>query len=747
MPPGTIGFVDVPDAEAIVGHRVILSGWALDPVGVRAVEVRLDSHRFAARTGIARLDVARVKPGYPNGEHGGFEFVGDFSPYEAPPGVSRRKLVVVAIAEDGRETKLGERSLIEGPALRRWESVAPAAGSAFHLMPALSDACGDGAYGLEKRYVPYLSRTTRIGMRVPILYLRTTRGAREDFVFDPDFDLSIRQGTRALADDSLSGVLRVAVSKNLPLLLTLNGGIWADASGEAPEWDLNDWLEQDPANCQWNERDEVMPDDYLKHLPGSFDAPELARSLTFNVYAKRVRRYKKRNLQQVASHIAVFMREHPDLFVGVSVDPDSYLNPFFDEAQWYDYNPGCLRQFREWLSGTGPYAGVPEPDVPDLRAYRRGVALALEEVRQLAQRHFPTWGDVDPPRAFSRDPARPFWTDPWVREWELFRRHLVHLHYDELARWLVEAGISRDCIWSAQGFMAPTHDGMPFAVSLDSPVKDFDSGGMTIEGSKPSDGHLGALLYGAAASNEIATETGKPLFSIFAAIDPRFAVVELNTADLRHPEVLPTYVDGYRAFRDLWNAGARFVSPMAWNGSSGRYAGHPDYVARTAWRETPLEDAACDFLLARAGLPLESLLWTFGTPRHADDDGWKASSGGTSPGLGCLQLAADATGRIAIDSPPDLPARASSAETFVLGLDDASAAQELRILGRERTDAPWQVLAGARAGEMHETSAGIAARCSAAARERHIDQLRLELTAAPGQIVVLRHVAVLLALA
>jgi hypothetical protein len=186
---------------------------------------------------------------------------------------------------------------------------------------------------------------------------------------------------------------------------------------------------------------------------------------------------------------------------------------------------------------------------------------------------------------------------------------------------------------------------------------------------------------------------------------------------------------------------------MAWNGSSGRYAGHPDYVARTAWRETPLEDAACDFLLARAGLPLESLLWTFGAPRHADDDGWKASSGGTSPGLGCLQLAADATGRIAIDSPPDLPARASSAETFVLGLDDASAAQELRILGRERTDAPWQVLAGARAGEMHETSAGIAARCSAATRERHIDQLRLELTAAPGQTVVLRHVAVLLALA
>jgi hypothetical protein len=747
LPPGTIGFIDVPDAEAIVGPHVTLSGWALDPVGVRGVEVRLDAHRFAARTGIARLDVARVKPGYPNGDYGGFEFVGDFSPYEAAPGVSRRKLIVVAIAEDGRETKLGERSLIEGAALRRWDSVAAAAGSAFHLLPALSDACGDGAYGLEKRYVPYRSHTTRIGMRVPILYLRTTRGAGEDFVFDPDFDLSIRQGARALADDNLSGVLRVAVSKNLPLLLTLNGGIWADASGDAPEWDLNDWLEQDPDNCQWNERGEVMPDDHLKHLPGSFDAPELARSLTFNVYAKTVRRYKKRNLQQAARHVAAFMREHPDLFVGVSVDPDTYLNPFFEETQWYDYNPGCLRQFREWLSGTGPYAGAPEPDVPDLRAYRRASALDLTEVRRLARRDFPSWDEVDPPHMFSRDPACPFWTDPWVREWELFRRHLVHLHYDELARWLVEAGIPRDCIWSAQGFMAPTHDVMPFALSLDSPVKDFDSGGMTIEGSKPSDGHLGAILYGASASNNIATENGKPLFSIFAAIDPRFAVVELNTADLRHPHLLPAYADGYRAFRDLWNAGARFISPMAWNGSSGRYAGHPDYVARTAWRETPLEDAACDFLLARAGLPLESLLWTFGTPRHADDDGWRGASGAISRGRGCLHLTPDAAGRIAIDSPPDLPGRASNAETFVLGLADASRARDLRVLGRERSDASWQVLASVRAGEMRETPAGIAVRRSSPGSELHIDQLRLELTLAPGHAVALMHVAVLLALA
>ena len=56
---------------------------------------------------------------------------------------------------------------------------------------------------------------------------------------------------------------------------------------------------------------------------------------------------------------------------------------------------------------------------------------------------------------------------------------------------------------------------------------------------------------------------------------------------------------------------------MAWNGSNGVNAGSPEYVTFTAWRNTPLEDAAREFLLARAGLPLGALLFTFGTPQHA----------------------------------------------------------------------------------------------------------------------------------
>ncbi len=469
---GPVGDIDAPAAEAVVGPRITVSGWALDAAGVRAVEIRVDGKRFPATTGVARPDVAKAKPGIAGNEKSGFEFTGDFSGYPAPAGADRRTLAIVAVANDGRETVLGRRSLIEPAALSRWASFTPRDAAPFHLLPALSGIDLGGANELDTIYAPYFSATLRGGFRVPILYLRMTKGAARDYAFDPDWDPTRKCGERRIGDDSLNAVLRHAVAKNLPVLVTLNGGIWADAYCDVPQWDVNDRLEQDPANCQWNQNNEVMPDDHLKNLPGSQEAPELARSLTFNVYAHDVRRYKKRNLQQAGAVLVAFARANPALFVGVNLDPDTYLNPFFAESQWYDYNPGTLRQFREWLAGTGPYAGRPAKGVPDLRAYRRAQPLTLADVNRIAGRQWQSWHDVDPPRAFARvegGNARPFWQDPWVREWEVFRRHLVHLHYDELAQWLVEVGMPADRIWSSQGLMAPRGDAMPFAIDLGKP--------------------------------------------------------------------------------------------------------------------------------------------------------------------------------------------------------------------------------------------------------------------------------------
>jgi len=742
---GPAGDVDAPAAEAVVGPRVTISGWALDPAGIRAVEIRVDGTSYPARIGIARPDVAKAKADIPDNANGGYEFTGDFSHlFAAFAAPDRYTLSIVAIAKDGRASVLGTRSLIDPRALARWAAFTPRGAEPFHLLPALSGLDLGGAVELDTIYAPYLSATVRAGFRVPVLYLRTTKGAAQDWVFDADWDPKRKCGERRIGDDSLNAILAHAQAKKLPVLVTLNGGIWADAYCDVPDWDVNDKLEQDPRNDQWNEKNEVMPDDHLKSLPGSLEAPELARSLTFNVYATDVRRYKKRNLQQAGALLARFARAHPDLFVGVNLDPDTYLNPFFAEQQWYDYNPGTLRQFREWLAGTGPYAGRTAGGLPDLRAYRRAKPLTLAEVNRIAGKQWRSWQDVDPPRSFSRDPARPFWKDPWVREWENFRRHLVHLHYDELAQWLVEVGIAKDRIWSSQGLMAPRGEAMPFPIGLTSPPRNYDTGGMTLEGSKPTLGHLGAILYGEAAVNDVRMDNGKSLFATLAAIDPRWAIVEYNTADLRDPAAPPTYAAAYRGLRDIWNFGARYVSPMAWNGSNGLFVGQPGYSTFTAWRNTPLESAARDFMLARAGLPLGALLWTFGTPLHADGDGWTADTGSIGLGNGMLRITPDANGRVALLSPAGLPATAQTLETIVLGVDTQAGLRRVRVQGRG-AGGGWQTLADASGADLRETAAGIAVRRTGRDLALPLDQLRIELTFRANTTRPLTRVAVLTA--
>jgi len=724
------GDIDVPLGEAMTGPRVALSGWALAPAGIRAVEVRLDGRAFAARLGIARPDVAQARPGIRGNATAGFEFTGDFSPYPAPPGADRRTLTVVAVGNDGSEKILGRRSLIEPAALTRWAAFDAREVRPFYLLPALSGIDLGGAAELDTVYAPYQSKTVAAGFRVPILYLRMTKGADADFVFDPDWDAKRKCGDRRIGDDSLNNVIAHARAKKLPVLVTLNGGIWADAYCDVPEWDINDKLEQVLANNQWNDKNEVMPDNFLKNLPGSQEAPELARSLTFNVYATEVRKYKKRNLQQAGALLAAFARTDPGLFVGVNLDPDVYLNPFFAEQQWYDYNPDTLRQFRAWLAGTGPYAGKGGPGIPDLRAYRRARPLSLAEVNRLAGAQWKSWADVDAPRKFVRtlvDGAAPFWKDPWVREWEIFRRHLVHLHYDELAQWLVEAGIDSARIWSSQGLMPPQRDAMPFAVALDSAPRNYDSGGMSIAGAKPAKGHLGVILYGEAAVNDVPMDDGRSLFATLESVDPYWAVVEYNTADLRNPESKPTYAAAYRGMRDLWNFGARFVSPMAWNGSNGVNAGQPGYSSFTAWRNTALEDASRDFMLARAGLPLGALLWTFGTPQHADGDGWTADVGRIELGTGEMRLHPDANRRVTLLSPSGLPDAARNAEEMVLGVDGAGL-QRVRIQARRDAQGGWITVADASGAGLRETPAGVAVKRIVAGRGASIERLRIELT-------------------
>ena len=107
--------------------------------------------------------------------------------------------------------------------------------------------------------------------------------------------------------------------------------------------------------------------------------------------------------------------------------------------------------------------------------------------------------------------------------------------------WLVEAGIPKSRIYSSQGFIAPVATSFPFALRIESPSKNYDTGGMSVEGAIPRNGHLGAIVYGQSAVNNIRVEGDANLFATFHQMDPGWAVGEFNTADFRTPKELPSY--------------------------------------------------------------------------------------------------------------------------------------------------------------------------------------------------------------
>ncbi|MDD2581507.1 MAG: hypothetical protein PHR66_05895 [Desulfuromonadaceae bacterium] len=485
----------------------------------------------------------------------------------------------------------------------------------FYFTVASSNISLGGFGDFKEKLSPFSIGYCQLGFMAPVLYMRSTLGAQSDWQFDSDFDATTKQiNNKLVVADSLIDILNYSKKFKIPCLIGLNGGIWSDAAGSCPEWDLTDHLEEDIDNCQWNQRDEVMPDDYLKHLTGAESAPELSRALTLNHYNKTVRAYKKRNLQQAGKVIAEFARENPELYIGTNLDPDCYQNPFFEGEQWYDFNPASLQQFRDWLAASGVYAN-------ELRNTIKHIPYSLDSLNAYLGTTFTCWDNVEPPR----DRICKLWNteDKFLSLWEKFRRHLVQRHYSDLASWLSDVGISRNVIYSSQGFTAPQFSFEPFALSLNSPVKNYDSGGMSLEGSKPDRGHIGAILYGESARNNIRTENRLSFFENILKLDSDWAVVEFNPADLRDPpKVLPDYGFAWECLREIFNHQARLVNLMAWNGSTAHDIDKDHFNAHMALRDTPLEQAVIDFMLVHSDVPRGSVCYSFGSNKFASTDNW-----------------------------------------------------------------------------------------------------------------------------
>jgi hypothetical protein len=731
-PAHPFGFVDTPQSAALIGPNVSLAGWALAHKGIDRVEVRLDGEVFLARHGLPRPDVATVHPSLSDAGRAGFAFHGDFTGRLS----GRHTLSVDAVDRDGVSREIARKAVLAPEPFARWKPLLDArpdlATAPFYLLPATSGVQVKGADEIRETYAGYESSTMRAGVRIPILYMRTTKGRAADWIFDPDWDIDRRCGERRIADDSLASVIAYVVANRLPVLFTLNGGLWADASCDVPDWDLNDELERDARNCQWTARNAVPVDHALRDRTGSQASPEIGRALTLNAYADKVRTYKRRNLQAAARIIHQFASRHPDLFVGVSLDPDVYILPWYAGEEWFDFNPDTIRQFRDWLRGTGPYAVGDAGGTRGLSAYRRAKPLTLTQVNAVARRDFATWDEVDPPRTFPPQGDLRYqaeWNEPWRLLWDQFRRHLVQVHYTELAAWVIETGISADKVFTSQAFTAPDPGYLPQPIRVDGPTTDYDSGGVSVEGAIPRQGRLGVILYGDSARNDSRTQTGEPQFRIFERMSSEWAVVEFSTANLKKLSYLPTYADAYQAFREITNFRGKMVSPMAWNGSNGNFAGQPGYQTFTSWRNTPAEEAAFDLMVERANLPARAKLWTFGSPRHQDTDGWTMHGAGTLvANKGYVEIpggSRDAT----VHSPPFQYIRADRYDLVVFGVADPSAIESVSVAGRIDGTSRWIPLANkVQAATLKRTPAGLSIPLRWARSRIAVDQLRIDIS-------------------
>ena len=501
-----------------------------------------------------------------------------------------------------------------------------------------------------------------VGIRGRVEYLRTTRGRRHDYVFDADFpDAGRLRNGREMTGVSLRMLLGLARDLKAPLLITLDGGIWAGMSFSDPDIDVVDLLKQEEGAVQWNQYGRSEAADALRGLAGSLDNPLLARMMSLNRFNTRFRDYKKRNLQAAAREIADFSRAHPEIDITVNVDPDVYINPWFSLVQWYDYNPDTLRQFREWLFHLGPYA-----DGGELAPARHEPRLTLESARRLAKQPFAGIDAVEPPRAAID------YGDPWQQIWSHFRRHLVAQHYADLAAWAAEAGLPPAKIYSAQAFIQAD-----VAVGVRSRATGWtDQAGVSIEGAKPAQGHLGTTLYGPASRNLGAPREGRSLVDNIRRVDPEWGAVEMHPATIARPEISPTHAESYQTLLAIINGGARFLSPM-WGSREEDRMLHPEkFRAYDVMEGSAFETQLAWWMLRLRSLPADGMLFPFGNEQVDSLDGWAPGHGtrvsaqrgrlhidGNSPALVSPVWDGRLTGtRLTLDVAGDWPQRRMHAE-------------------------------------------------------------------------------------
>ncbi len=485
----------------------------------------------------------------------------------------------------------------------------------------------------------------RVGLQNRFEYMRTTKGRAKDFEFDPDFNDSVRKHYRyRLFGNGITEYLNWLQrfdSANVPLQFVLDGGVWSDARGEVAQYDATDFIERSDRAVQWNHLGKPEKDTAIKGLAASHADPELARMPALNIYNTQYRAYKKRNLQAAVHALKAQLPPAKFSQIAIALDPDNYINPWFFQTQWYDFNPDTLRQFREWLLHTGPYASGGE-----LAGKGAARAFTLESLNAATNRQFKQIDAIDPPRkTFSYD-------DPLHQLFTQFKRHLVAQHYADLAQWCVEAGLTASQVFTGQTFIQTD-----VAPDSNSPARGWtDEAGVSIAGAKPAQGSIGAILYGPAARNEGRSRNADSLFANIAKRDAHWRAIEYHPATISQPERAVSAEHAYQSLLRMFNHGVRAITPMWGTHASDQQFFPTVFRAYDAFTQTQYEAILLWWLRERQSLPAGALLFPFGAPNVRSDDGFRvAGDAKLVKGDGGIAFEVGRTG--ALVSPPITPTK------------------------------------------------------------------------------------------
>ncbi|MHA1699249.1 MAG: beta-galactosidase [Promethearchaeota archaeon] len=347
------------------------------------------------------------------------------------------------------------------------------------------------------------SQYVRIGFSVSCWYMCDLKGAAENWSFDPEANLYLK--------------LNFSLNYNMPILFHMNGGNWGTECWKNVNKSsiVTDWWKNNDSYVQWDQFNRSVPADIADD-----QMPLKPRLFTLSKYSP-IFHLREQNIKIAGQVIANFANEHPDLFVGVSMDSEIHLETtrysnfdpnVGDYESYFDYNPLVIREFQEWLQAN--YSSI-------------------NDLNKKSGLSFSSFDDVDPPRVAAKG-------NPWWEEWTRFRIWLVRENVNAEARWLREVGISKEKIYSHQILSSPNDDHAKY--------KRCDP----LETADISNGNIGITRYGLISPNVFKTINDKSGFN--------WGIFEWNIWS----DTDNTYENYMYMLKSMYQFGVRVICPYAW---------------------------------------------------------------------------------------------------------------------------------------------------------------------------------------